>query len=53
MLSDLSHKVEASTRGMSSLQAKLEHAHSSDLDDRIKRVQSHEEHLKGDFSKSV
>ncbi len=47
MLSDLSHKVEVSTRDMTQLQAKLEGAHSTELEDRMQRVKAHEEHIKG------
>ena len=39
--------MEASTRDMTHLQAKLEHAHSTELDERMQRVKNHEEHLKG------
>ncbi len=47
MLSDLSHKVEVSTRDMSQLQAKLEGAHSTELEERLQRVKAHEDHVKG------
>ncbi len=49
MLSDLSRKVEVSTRDMSQLQAKLENTHSTELDERMQRVKTHEEHLKSKF----
>lgn len=47
MLGELNSKVEASTREVSQLQAKLEQAHTRILEEKAQRNKIQEEHLKG------
>ena len=46
MLSELSQQVESSTREVSQLQAKLEHAHSARSEEQAQRAKRHQEQLK-------
>ena len=46
MLSELSQQVENSSREVSQLQAKLDHAHSARIEEQTERAKRHQEQLK-------
>ncbi len=47
MLAELNSKVEASTKDVGHLQAKLSDTHTKFLDERAQRNKSQEDHLRG------
>ena len=52
MLSELTHQVGTSSREVSQLQAKLEHANSARAEEQVQRAKIHQEQLKSRFSLS-